>query len=587
MRPIFLVPSLALVAAGWFLLHKTSGHAAPEVPQKSAPARGVGAIVPFTTYEAEAPENRQQATIVRVSGLPGSEDSSPELEASGRAFAQLNNTGDFLELPNARAANALVIRHCIPDAPAGGGTSATLSLLVNGNFRQKLTLSSRHNWLYGAKGQNGQSNDPADGQAHVFWDETRFFIEGGLRKGDALRLQKQDGDAAEFYRIDLIDLETAPAPLKAPAPGTYLAVNDFGANGADDKDDTPAIQACIDAAKAQGKIVWIPAGTYYQNAKFVLDGVEVRGAGMWRTNLLGATEGTTWSGNVGFQLDGDGPKVADLFIDSIAHTRRSTGGKAFSGSAQNWRIENVWVTHTLTGLWLGGNQGIVRDCRVRFTYADGINLNNGASDNLVENNHIRGCGDDGIALLSETEFKKPPSTHNIVRFNTVSAIWWGHNGDLAGGNNHIFEDNVFVDNGKMGVFTINLPGAFPMHPLTDSLVRRNLFVRGGGNFANQKRGALWIYPGSTSINNVRFEDNQILQPVFRGIHLTGTQPQSTLFERNLIDGPGEDAIYIDAKVEGSATFQNNTLSHLPASAKPLVNRAEAKFVVEQTGNSWQ
>jgi hypothetical protein len=553
----------------------------------SNPSNQRGAKVPFTTYEAEAPKNKIKGAKVKMTGLPKANDSSPELEASERGYVQLTATGDYLEIPQVRAANAMVLRHCIPDAPNGGGISAPLSLYVNGEFRQSITLSSKHNWLYGEAGRNGQSNDPSQGQAHVFWDESRFFIKGGLKAGDTLRLQKGVDDHATYYRIDLVDLETAPPALAPPPAGTFLSVADFGAKGNDMVDDTDAINQCIAAAKAQGKSVWIPEGTYYQSAKFVLDGVTLRGAGMWRTHLIGTVEGDKWTGNVGFQLNGEGPKVTDLSIDSAAHTRRSTGAKAFNGSPNNWLIENVWITHTLTGPWLAGSNGVMRGSRVRSTYADGINLNNGASHNLIENNHIRGCGDDGIALLSETEFKKPPSVNNTVRFNTVSSIWWGHNGDLAGGSGHILEDNIFVDNAKMGCFTINLPGAYPMYPLSDSVVRRNSFIRGGGNFASQKRGAVWIYPGSSSTKNVLFQDNIILQPIFRGIHLTGTQSQELIFERNIIDAPAEDAIYVDGIVNGSVVLKSNVVRNLPTGARPLNNASKPTFVVSQSENSWQ
>ena len=576
--------SVGLILAGLWLgcLGLTPGKA-----QKTATLRPRGASVPFTTYEAESVANRVRGSRITMVGLPLATDSKPAMEASGRAFVELSALGDFVELPRVRAANALVLRHCIPDATNGGGISASLSLYVNGKKRQKLTLSSRHAWLYGAPGENGQDNDPAKGQPHVFWDEARFFITGGVRAGDTVRLQKDVGDSAAFYRIDLLDLETAPAPRKPPAANTFLSINDFGANGRDTLDDTQAIQKCIAAAKAQKKVVWMPAGTYYQSKKFSLDGVEVRGAGMWHTNLVGTVEGTTWFGEVGFDLAGNGPKVSDLSIDSAAHTARSEGGKPFTGAPDNWRIENVWITHSLTGIWLNGRNGVVRGCRVRDTYADGINLNIDAANNLIENNHVRGCGDDGIALLSESEFKKPPAAHNIVRFNTVSAIWWGHNCDIAGGSGHVIEDNIFADNPKMGVFTLNLPGAFPMHPLKDAIIRRNTFLRGGGNYAGQERGAVWIYPGSTTVSNILFADNLIRDSIFRAIHFAGSQRQTVTFRRNLIEGSGRDAIYFGADVTGTTTFQNNVVRGLPKAGKTIVNDAKASVSIIQVGNSWQ
>ena len=547
-----------------------------------------GAAVPFITYEAEDVANRLKGTKVVMSGLPSREDSTPEMEASGRSYVQLTQTGDFLEFPVVKAANALVLRHCIPDAPTGGGISASLSLYVNGKFRQKLTLSSRHNWLYGDKGENGQSNDPAKGQAHVFWDEGRFLLAKPIRKGDTLRLQKDGSDSADYYRIDLVDLETAPPALAPPLKGTFLSVADFGAKGDDTADDTKAITDCIAAAKAAHKTVWLPEGTYYQSERFTLDGVALRGAGMWRTAIIGTVEGRgNWFGKVGFQLNGENPQVSDLYLESAAHTWRSDGGKGFTGSANNWRIQNVWVTHTLCGLWYDGSNGIMSGSRVRCTYADAINLNNGARNNLIENNHVRGCGDDGIAILSETELKKPPSFHNVVRFNTVSAIWWGHNGDVAGGSNHVVEDNIFADNAKLGVFTLNLPGGWPMNPLSNSIICRNSFVRGGGNYAWQKRGAVWIYADTVPISNVVFQDNLILNPIFRGIHLTGSQPVNVIFERNVIDSPGENAVQINSDANGSVSFKSNVVRNLPKGTPALVNDAKDKFVVNQSGNSWQ
>jgi hypothetical protein len=566
---------------------------APSV-QAAAPLSGTstskrGASVPFTTYEAEA-TNRGKGQVITMHSLPGKAESTPELEASGRGYVQLDARGDYVEFPRVRAANTIVVRHCIPDDPGGNGTTATLSLFVNRKFRQSLTLSSKHNWLYGKEGENGQANEPSAGQSHVFWDESRFFITGGgVRQGDTIRLQKDSTDTATFYRVDLIDLETAPEPLSPPPAGSFLSVVDYGANGTDTNDDTAAIKRCIDDAKAQKKLVWIPAGTYYQNEQFQLDGVTVRGAGMWHTNLIGTVEGTTFAGNVGFRLGGTNAKVSDLHLESAAHTKRSKGGVAILGSfgdCSNWTVENVWITHTLVGFWMSGvSDGTIRNCRVRFTYADGININRGSTNCLVENNHVRGSGDDGLAILAEIERTPTPSKDIKLRNNTVAATWWGHNCDLAGGSGHIIEDNVFADNAKFGCFTIALPGAYPMYATTDCIIRRNSILRGGGNYAGQKRGAVSIFPGSTSISNVLFQENEILMPIFRGIHLFGTHPQAITFERNLIDHPGEDGIFIDAQVMGSGEFRNNVVRGVNATFQSLNNQAGAGYNLTFSGNS--
>lgn len=304
--------------------------------------------------------------------------------------------------------------------------------------------------------------------------------------------------------------------------------------------------------------------------------------------MVGTVAGEGWGGRVGFILAGDGAAVAGLSVTSAVHTSRGVqGGKPFTAGkdCRHWRIEDVWITHTNVGLWMSGAaDGVVRGCRVRCTYADAINLNRGAHGNLVEGNHIRGCGDDGIALLSEVGDHVPPSIGNTVRGNTVEAIWWGHNGDLAGGEGNVWEDNCFADNALGGVFTINLPGAYPMHPVTGALIRRNSFVRGGGNGFYQKRGAVWIFPGSTGIDGVVFRDNEIADPLFRGIHLVGSHPQRIVFERNRIDRPGEDAIVIANEARGEGAFIDNLITGLAPGRRAIAGEWGPGYAVTLRGN---
>lgn len=538
----------------------------------------VGAKVPFLTLEAET--QKTTGNIVLMKGKP-SDAVTPEMEASGRGYVELSATGHALAFPITSPADTIVVRHCIPDSAEGGGTEATISLFVNNQFTEEIKLTSRHNWLYGEAGQNGQSNTPG-GAPHVFWEESRHFLKHPVKAGDRLDFRKRESDAAAFYRIDLVDLEQAPAPLGQLVDS--LSVVEFGANGTDDKDDADAIIACIKAAQEQNKAVWIPAGKYHQSKRFNLDGpVTIRGAGMWHTEILGTTLGTDFAGNMGFALKGEGAKISDLYLECIAQTKRDkSNGKGFTGQPKDWTVENVWITHTQTGFWISAaDKGIVRNCRVRFTYADGINLNRGTSNTIVEDCHVRGCGDDGLAILSETERKDPPATNNILRNNTSNAIWWGHNLDLAGGSGHLVENNLLADNPLMGVFTINMTGAYPNHPLSDSIVRGNSLVRGGGNYVKQKRGAAWIFAGSTTITNVVFENNRIAQPMFSGIQLTGKHEQKMTFINNTISEPGENGVAIADSVTGSGEFTGNKITGLPEGGNAIVNRSSNYTVTEK------
>jgi hypothetical protein len=557
-----------------------------------AVAMPVGANVPFVTHEAEdAVDTLSGGTIVAMTSSPNTSTITPEQEASGRAYVQLNDTGDSLSVTATKVANAIVLRHCIPDATNGGGTTATLSLYVNGTKRQSLSLSSKYNWLYTSTASaNGQSNSPGSGIPHVFWDETAYRInETALQPGDVIALKKDSDDNAAYYRIDLLDLENVPDALPPPSSGTYLSVTDFGASGADSIDDSQAIINCIAAAKTAGKTVWIPAGTYYQSQRFTLDGVTVQGAGMWYTNIIGKTPVTDWAGNLGFSLSGTGSRVSNLRIASeVITSRDDKGAKPFTGAGTDWEVDHVWITHTITGFWMStAKRGYIHDCRVRFTYADAINLNQGTTNTISEHNHVRGCGDDGIAILAETDRGNPASANNTHRNNTVIANWWGHNADLAGGDNNVMCNNYIADNALMGGFTINSPWSYPMHALNNSVVSGNLVVRGGGPVNGQSRGAMWFYTTSGTID-ATVRDNLVIDAVFKGIQLSGGTTQQIAFSRNIVDDPGTDGIVIDSVVKGSGTFTDNTVQNLNAGRQPFINNASSNdYTATQTGNSWQ
>src|SRR5262249_41614957 len=226
----------------------------------------VGAITPFTSYEAEAGTIGGGATTVSLIALPTNQYSSAELEASGHAYVRLDTTGEYVEWTNSTGQNitAVNVRECIPDAPTGGGITATLNLYVDGNFRQSLNLNSMQTWLYeNATNYNGNDQEPTHGSPRVFFDDVHTFITGaGVAPGSTLRLQKDATNSAQFYYIDVVDLEAPPPALTQPA--NSLSITSYGAVANDtNTDNSTAIQNCINAAQSQGKSVWIPSGTFY------------------------------------------------------------------------------------------------------------------------------------------------------------------------------------------------------------------------------------------------------------------------------------------------------------------------------------
>jgi hypothetical protein len=293
--------------------------------------------------------------------------------------------------------------------------------------------------------------------------------------------------------------------------------------------------------------------------------------------------GKQFADAMGFGMSGDGSQLHDLFIDSSADSsRRDKGCMGCTGGGTNWVVQNVWITHTNAGFWIGGRHGLIKNCRVRATYADAMTINNGkigfAEDILAENNHTRGTGDDGSAMLAQNG--SPNITTNItLRHNTVTCVWWGSNCDIAGGSGHLIERNYLADNVGGVCLTLNMPSSYPMYPLTGAVISHNTIVRGGGS----RRGAIWIFPGSVPISNVIIKDNRILDSFSNGIEMAGHCDQQITFAHNTIENPGGDGIYIDAGIHGSGVFIDNTVTGLKAGCVPLKNASTNYVVTQESG----
>ncbi|MET0400802.1 MAG: CBM35 domain-containing protein, partial [Cystobacter sp.] len=114
-----------------------------------------GATLPYQELEAE-----EGTTNAQVLG-PNRAFGTVEAESSGRRAVKLAQTGHFVQWTAPAAANSLVVRYSMPDAANGGGTSATLSLYVNGSKVQALPLSSKHAWVYGGYPYGNSPSTPS------------------------------------------------------------------------------------------------------------------------------------------------------------------------------------------------------------------------------------------------------------------------------------------------------------------------------------------------------------------------------------------------------------------------------------------
>ncbi len=549
-------------------------------------AHAVGASTPFTTIEAESGTLAGGASVrtLVVAATPPT-ISSPELEASGRSFVQLTATGQSVSWTNPVAnATAVNIRFCIPDGLSGGGTTNTLDLYVDGVFRQALTLNSSQAWLYETNlSSNGQSNTPGTGlHPHLFWDEMHTWITGAaIAAGSTITLQMDSTNSAAYYYIDCIDLEAPPAALSQLT--NSLSVTAYGAVGDGSTDCTTAIQNCFNAAKVEGKSVWMPSGTFVTSSLLIATGITVSGAGPWYTTIYAETTGGVINVETGATLE-------NLYINTNSIARGSAGN-AISPHGSNWTVNNVWLQHTTdVAIFADGSYGLVENCRVANSFADGVNLNNGANatgNNLTAtNNFVRGCGDDGLAIYSNSVSGGGTTMNTILMdHNTSIASWWANGLRIAGGTNLTVSNNLITDsvtNQGMFIGYYNTGDDDTSFPVVDAVINNNTIERCGGTSGGDY--GMTIAGSSTQPTDADVYSNTIEDSLYIGVKV-GPNVTLTFGSDNEVINPGTTGIYIESTATGSGDFYDDTVSGINSGQEAFINDAGTGFTLTESGNT--
>lgn len=555
-RLIATALGLGLATAGLVPATASGADAAPAPgPGKTAAAER-GADVPYTEYEAE--DGTYKGTLLEAEPTRPFGHTNFATESSGRTSVRLGSTGDHVEFTSKNATNSIVVRNSIPDAPGGGGQEKTLSLYADGTFVQKVTLSSKHSWLYGSTDDpEGLTNRPG-GDARRLFDESHALLKDSYPEGTTFRLQRDADDDAAFYVVDLVDLEQVAPPAAKPAECT--SITEYGAKPDDGADDTKAIQTAVTAdQKGEIECVWIPAGRWRQEQKILtvdpkypgspynqvgIRDVTIRGAGMWHSQLYTLTPpqdaggiNHPHEGNFGFDID-DNTQISDVAIFGSGTIRGGDGGQeggvGLNGRfGKNTRIKNVWIEHANVAAWVGRDYGNIPDLwnpgdglefsgmRIRNTYADGVNFSNGTRNSTVSDSSFRNTGDDALAVWANKYVKDPAQDighDNSFTGNTVQLPWRANGIAVYGGYGNKIEKNLISD-------TMNYPGIMlatdhdPLPFSGQTLIADNGLYRTGGAFwgEQQEFGAITLFAQGQNIPGVTIRDTDIHDSTYDGI----------------------------------------------------------------------
>ena len=476
-----------------------------------------GAKMPYTTHEAENATIENGATIQQSTDME-----STAVEATNQTYVELPKKDAAVTFNVTEPANALNVRYTIPD-----GASGQLDVQVNGSSVGNLDLSSHSAWQY-LKGDH-EYDQVVDGSSARFrFDETRLLLKDiQLKSGDKISLVKKKDDNVP-YGIDFIELEQAPAPV---AQGeNSISIVDKGASANDDSDDTAALLAAVEEAKASGKSVYIPEGRFNfdKQVNIEADNLKISGAGVWHTQLH-FTSDKRYGGGIVFGHNSNGIELSNLYMDSNLTSRYNEDAqyKAISGTlGKDSKIHDIWVQHFEVGMWMGdydqtGNMKytdglVIENARIRNNLADGINFAQGTKNSTVKNSNIRGNGDDGLAIWSSISDGTNAAAEENNKFlnNTIESGWRAAGIGIFGGKGHEISGNLIKDVFAGAGIRVNTVFAGHNFDLNDSGIKihDNTILRSGttNDLYNLHRGAIDFQQVRGTIKNVDVYDNKLL-----------------------------------------------------------------------------
>ncbi|MFJ4918325.1 discoidin domain-containing protein [Streptomyces sp. NPDC088725] len=511
---------------------------------------GRGANMPYDMYEAEDGVTGGGAKVIgpnrTVGDLAG--------EASGRKAVTLNDTGNYVEFTTRASTNTLVTRFSIPDSAGGGGTTSNLNIYVDGTFLKAIDLTSKYAWLYGD--ETGPGNSPGSGGPRHIYDEANVMLGKTVPAGSKIRLQK-DAANTSTYAIDFINTELA-TQVPNPDAATYAVPAGFAQQD---------VQNAIDKVRMDttGKLVgvYLPAGDYQTSSKFQVYGkaVKVVGAGPWFTRFHAPD--TQENTDVGFRVEAAaaGSSFTNFSYFGNYTSRIDGPGKVFDlSNVTDITIDNIWNEHTVCLYWGANADRItISNSRIRDTFADGINMTNGSTDNHVVNNDARATGDDSFALFSAIDAGGADMYNNVYENLTATLTWRAAGIAVYGGYKNTFRNLLVADTlVYAGITVSSLDFGYAMNGFgTDPTTIENAsVVRAGGHFwGSQTFPGIWLFSASKVFQGIRINNVDIVDPTYSGImfqtNYVGGQPQfpikDTILTNISISGAKKSGDAYDAK----------------------------------------
>ncbi|MFB9276671.1 carbohydrate-binding protein [Cohnella cellulosilytica] len=559
---------------------------------------GRGANMPFTILEAEASSNSTNGTRLAPNFTPGDFAG----EASGRSAVYLDANGEYVEFTLTAPANAFVLRNAVAE-----NTTGTISIYADGVDKGNFTVTSKFSYVYATPttlGELGYNNSGS--KAYWLYEDSQLMLDQVYPAGTKIRIQKDAGDVPWIY-VDMIETENVAPPASNPDPSKYVEVS-----------ASKSIEQALNEFRQDSskKGIFIPAGEWTITSKIFLYGraTEIIGAGPWHTKLMAPQNQT--NNDVGFNISSaaNGSTIKNLSAWGNYIYRQDGPGKFIDGNGmQNVTIENVWAEHFICLYWgVNSSYNTFKNNRIKNMFADGINMTNGSSHNVIDNNYARATGDDSFALFSAIDAGGSYNVGNKYTNLTATNVRRAAAFAVYGGQDNLFQ-NLY------GADTLTYPGvtvsslSFGYNTLgfgtLDTVIDGVTLDRTGGDFWTsvgaddkindyQNFGAIWFFGGDRDFKNIVVKNVDINNPVYFGLMFQSKSPenlsmQNIRLENITINNPSRYGIKLVAKAEngqgpviGSASFTNVKVNNPGVTAIYGENKSPNFTVNRVSGNNW-
>lgn len=571
--------------------------------------------MPYTRYESENGIYGGGASLASSVQFVQTDIAA---EASNQKYVSMPSNGSYVQWKASAAAKGVNLRFTMPDNSTGTGLTGSLNLYVNNVLAKTIDLTSYWAYQYFDVGGEGDPYQTPHTKTFMRFDEVHFALNNTINAGDTIKIQKANGDGLT-YGVDFIELEPVPAVITQPAG--YVSVTDYGAVANDANDDYAAFNACIAAAKTQGKNVYIPAGRFLLSDKLMLNvtNMKITGAGIWYTQVYFSTDKQFYGG---IMSRSSGVEISNFTMGTANNDRLKYDEpnprdgqkykiyKGFMGTyGTGSSIHDVWVEHFECGFWIGGYDApypvdvtrnlTIANCRIRNNYADGVNFCIGTSGSTVTQCSLRNNGDDALAMWPASDVQgSVQERNNTFSNNTIENNWRAGSIAIFGGTGHQVHHN-YIKDGVAGSgirFTNDFAGFGFEYPGDVTHFYENTVENCGTSYDlwNQMRGAIEFFAGS-GIFNMQFDNTTILNSQRDAIRISGSNLHDIIFTNTTINGTGKDpvtrdvqadvyggfGIYCDANSQGM-TFNN--LSVTDAESGTYINRNPSFQLIFQNVN---